>query len=201
MGQLLVRATRQDLALIQQAIEVLNQPPPPVMIETRFVEMDEAALQGLALHWNKLTHEFTGILTDKQLSKELAAIKQVPDVDILSAPKVTTESGSLAHLGSSNADGTGVTLDVIPTVGPDGYMIQIAATPTIKTSHQTWRVTASRKIFDGETMVIGGIMTNQPPGATKVGVVFITPRIMDPAGNPVHTDDDPTGKPLPDVPW
>jgi hypothetical protein len=39
-------------------------------------------------------------------------------------------------------------------------------------------------------MVIGGVVTNQLSGPKKVGVVFVTPTIIDPAGNRVHTDDD-----------
>jgi type II secretory pathway component GspD/PulD (secretin) len=39
-------------------------------------------------------------------------------------------------------------------------------------------------------MVMGGVTTNQLSGPRRVRVVFITPTIIDPAGNRVHTDDE-----------
>jgi formylmethanofuran dehydrogenase subunit C len=83
-----------------------------------------------------------------------------------------------------------VTLDVLPVVKPDGYFIQITASPAITVGHQTWQVKASGQVLDSQTMVIGGVVTNQLSGPKKVGVVFVTPTIIDPAGHRVHTDDD-----------
>jgi tetratricopeptide (TPR) repeat protein len=209
LGLLLVRATLPDLDIIEQAIDMLNQTPPQVTIEARFTEVDEAALQGLALNWNTPLQEitglktatghrfwvatnsqdFTGTITAAQLRSTLTAIEQRFHADVLSVAKVTVESGRQAHLGSSNG-AEAETLVVIPAIGPDGYFIQITASPAIMTGPETWQVKAIRKVLDGETMVIGSEITNHSPGPKKVWVVFITPRIMDPAGNPVHTDDE-----------
>jgi tetratricopeptide (TPR) repeat protein len=162
-GELMVRATQQDLDIIQQAVALLNQTPPQVLIEARFVEVDEASLQGLALDWNKPAQnisgiktdpqfraalgatgqEFTGIMSDKQFRSTLAAIEQRFHADVLLVPKVTTESGREARVSSLTGD-EGVTLDVLAVVGPDGYFIQTTAIPTIKTGHQTWQARASR---------------------------------------------------------
>jgi tetratricopeptide (TPR) repeat protein len=189
LGEILVRASLDDLDKIQQSIELLNQTPPQVTIEAQFIEVDEAALQGLALDWNKPAQEFTGTMTAAQFRSALTAIEQHTSADVLSTPRVTTESGRQAHLGSSNGD-EGVTLDVLPVVKPDGYFIQITASPAITVGHQTWQVKASGQVLDSQTMVIGGVVTNQLSGPKKVGVVFVTPTIIDPAGNRVHTDDD-----------
>jgi general secretion pathway protein D len=51
LGQLMVRATLQDLDIIEQAILVLNTPPPQVTIETRFVEIAQTDLKALGFDW------------------------------------------------------------------------------------------------------------------------------------------------------
>jgi beta-lactamase regulating signal transducer with metallopeptidase domain len=131
----------------------------------------------------------TGIMTDPQLRVAINAIEQRTGSDILTAPKVTTESGRQAHIGVT-AGNEGVTLEVFAVVGPDGFSIATTAIPTIKTGSQTWQASASIKLWDGQTLVVGGVATNQPPGTGKMRMVFITPRIIDPAGNPAHSDDE-----------
>jgi beta-lactamase regulating signal transducer with metallopeptidase domain len=51
LGQLMVRATLQDMDIIEQAILVLNTPPPQVIIETRFVEIAQTDLKALGFDW------------------------------------------------------------------------------------------------------------------------------------------------------
>jgi hypothetical protein len=128
-------------------------------------------------------------MTDPQLRVAINAIEQRTGSDILTAPKVTTESGRQAHIGVT-AGNEGVTLEVFAVVGPDGFSIATTAIPTIKTGSQTWQASASIKLWDGQTLVVGGVATNQPPGTGKMRMVFITPRIIDPAGNPAHSDDE-----------
>jgi len=189
LGEVMIRATEKDLENAQRMVELLNTTPPQVVIEARFTDVDEAALQGLGLDLKK-NHPFTGIITAAQLRSTLTEIEQHTKSDILTAPKVTTESGRQAHLGSESGV-QGVTLDVLADVKLDGYTIQITALPTIKTGKETWQSFASRQVVDGDTMVIGEVMTNEPSGPRKARVVFVTPIIIDPAGNRVHPDDDP----------
>jgi beta-lactamase regulating signal transducer with metallopeptidase domain len=140
----------------------------------------------------------TGIMTDPQFRVAINAIEQRTGEDILTAPKVTTESGRKAHLGVLDGN-EGVALDVMAEVGPDGFSIATTAAPTIKMGHQTWQRSASLKLWDGQTMMLGGMTTNQPPKAGRMRMVFITPRIIDPAGNPVHTDSELSERPgIPD---
>jgi type II secretory pathway component HofQ len=131
----------------------------------------------------------TGIMTDPQLRLAINAIEQRTGADILTAPKVTTESGRQAHVGVLDGN-DGVTLDVIALVGPDGFSIATTAIPAIKKGSQTWQVSAFQKIWDGQTLVLGGVATDQPAGERRMRMVFVTPRIIDPAGNPVHSDAD-----------
>jgi|GEM_PF-755816 len=130
-----------------------------------------------------------GILSDPEFRLLLNAIEHSTGADILAAPKVTTLSGRQAHLGVPDAN-NGVGLDVIVEVGPDGFALQTAVVASIKRGAQTWEFSASHKIWDGQTLVFSGVMTNQPAGVRKEMMVFVTPTIIDPAGNRVHTEDD-----------
>lgn len=50
-GLLYVRATEQDLEIIQQAIETLNQTPPELTIEAKFAELSQEDSKGLGFNW------------------------------------------------------------------------------------------------------------------------------------------------------
>jgi type II secretory pathway component GspD/PulD (secretin)/tetratricopeptide (TPR) repeat protein len=50
-GVLMVRATLQDLDLVEQAIAVLNQAPPQVMIEAKFAEITQNDAKALGFDW------------------------------------------------------------------------------------------------------------------------------------------------------
>jgi type II secretory pathway component GspD/PulD (secretin) len=50
-GLLFVRATEQDLEIIQEAIETLNQTPPQLSIEAKFAELSQEDSKGLGFNW------------------------------------------------------------------------------------------------------------------------------------------------------
>ncbi len=50
-GVLFVRATMQELDLIDQAIQALNLPPPQVNLEAKFVEISQDDAKGLGFKW------------------------------------------------------------------------------------------------------------------------------------------------------
>jgi len=180
LGVLLVRATSADLEIIQQAIEMLNQTPPQVSVEAKFVDLSQEDTKGLGFQWylgntllnngaiglqggtapsfqgagttanpsgifpgpgtltpgsstftpgpgaqsasstdNQLTSGLrnvvgvgqtvlptlgtvTGIMTDPQFRVAINAIEQRTGSDLLSAPKVTTESGRQAHMAAQD---------------------------------------------------------------------------------------------------
>ena len=180
LGLLMVRATSADLEIIQQAIEMLNQTPPQVMVEAKFVDLSQEDTKGLGFQWflgntlmnngaiglqggtapsyqgagttanpsgifpgpgtltpgsstftpgpgaasasstdNDLTSGLrnvvgvgqtvlptlgtvTGIMTDPQFRVAINAIEQRTGSDLLSAPKVTTESGRQAHMAAQD---------------------------------------------------------------------------------------------------
>ncbi len=181
IGELLVKATASDLDMIQQAIELLNQTPPQVMVEAKFVDLTQEDMKGLGFQWylgnslinngrmglqagtapsyqgagtaanpsgifpgpgspsttapgtftagpaavvpastdNLLTSglnnvvgsgqtalptlgTLTGIMTDPQFRVAIQAIENRTGSDLLSAPRVTTESGRQAHMAAQD---------------------------------------------------------------------------------------------------
>jgi len=202
LGTILVRATVADMELIQAAIEVLNQSPPQIVIEAKFVELTEQEVHDLGTNW-LVSHSTNtagpstgdssarvGIMSSAEFRIAINVIEQRTHADVLSTPKMITESGRQAHIGVGDKGENGVALDILPEVGPDGFSISMAATPRINSDKQTWQGSASQKLWDGQTLVIGGKITNQPAGARKTALVFITPIIVDAAGNRVHADDE-----------
>lgn len=50
-SQLMVRATQQDLDIIERAIQVMHTPPPQVTIEVKFAEITESDSKALGFDW------------------------------------------------------------------------------------------------------------------------------------------------------
>lgn len=122
---LIVRNTPSNLAILEQALEVLDVNPPQVMIEARFVEIGDDDLSSLGF---KLSAEVSatgaredhsypfnknqdtkyagpfssasntgfGVLDFQQFQAVLSAIEQNTNSNTLSSPKITTISGQEA---------------------------------------------------------------------------------------------------------
>jgi type II secretory pathway component GspD/PulD (secretin)/beta-lactamase regulating signal transducer with metallopeptidase domain len=131
---------------------------------------------------------------------------------------VTTASGSsTASPGSdTNAFTAGPSVDVLPTVSANGNSIQLAVIassteflgydmpvtprllPTGVTTNIPWplphyrvrQTVNSINVWDGQTIVLGGDKIASSTNQQQNLLIFITARIIDPAGNPVHTDDE-----------
>jgi Flp pilus assembly secretin CpaC len=211
------------------------------------------------------TTSFTGIMTESQFQIALRTLESKPGVQELAEPEVTTTSGrqiemrateiitvitnfayretstASAIVPQANAVETGPVLDVIPTVLPDGYTIDLRTTasrtkffgydkttntavvhnqagekinlPTISPSFGIGKASAHLKLWDGQTVVLGGLKElfydrgkevdakpdyfvktkrpgDHPNGENTELLVFITVTLVDPAGHRVHSDDD-----------
>lgn len=158
-----------------------------------------------------------GIFTNPQFQVVLRALNQKKGIDVLSAPRVTTKSGSSAtvevirefrypseyeppQIPQTTGSGTqpitpatptsfemkpiGVRLEVVPTVGPDNYTIDLQLVPEVTEFEGfinygspilnrgivvtenviNYPVFSERKvstevsIYDGQTVVLGGLM-------------------------------------------
>ena len=126
----------------------------------------------------------------------------------------------------------GVILNVTPTVGPDGYTIDLAMVPEVselvrwmdygsstasmvQPIFSSRNVTTSIVIWDGQTVVMGGLikeeMTTVNDKVPLLGdipllgrlfrnegewsqkknlLIFVTARLVDPAGKPIHKQEE-----------
>jgi tetratricopeptide (TPR) repeat protein len=164
LGMLMVRASLQDLDIIEQALQVLNMSAPQLTIEAKFTEVSQDDTKALGFDWyvgnwltggksvgvsggtapsylgtpsdanpsgvfpgpgpapgipgpgaipasasdGKVTSglrgggdaimTITGILTDPQFRVVIKALEQRQGVDLMQAPKVTTQSGRQAQI-------------------------------------------------------------------------------------------------------
>ena len=219
------------------------------------------------------------VLTNPELQIILHALEQSGNSDLLSAPKVLTQSGMEATIkvvtefiypsrytiteglpptfnadGSLSSPGTptvvspasfdtrevGVILAVLPEVSPEGQLINLTLTPEVVTE-PTWRnygqayvdatgntqitpieqpffntrsIQTSIMIYDGATVVMGGMITEQRTEVNDkipllgdlpiVGrlfqsrydhsekrnlLIFVTARLVDPAGRQIRQSD------------
>jgi beta-lactamase regulating signal transducer with metallopeptidase domain len=197
-GALYVRASASDLKVIEPLVSTLDWTPPQVSIEAKFASLSQEDSSSLAHGTTTSTPSsdafassgVNGIMSDFEFRIMINKIEQRTGADILSSPKAVTASGRQVHLGISDRDKP-LSVNVIPAVGPDGFSIQLAVVASINPGHRT---VASQNVQDGQTLVFSEAMTNQPPGARRT-LVFITPRIIDSAGNPVHEEDEISKRP------
>src|SRR6266446_7942249 len=104
--RLLVRTTLPELDKIENAIQVLNTPPPQILIKARFVETADALGPDRFGHAliqaasNGLQGAWTAVLTDPQFRVVLRSLEQREGTDLLTAPRVTTLSGRQARIQS-----------------------------------------------------------------------------------------------------
>ena len=95
-GILMVRATSQELDVIQKAVEVLNVAPAQLTIDAKFMEVPEDVVKGIPAGTVVPSAEGKAqirILTAAQARKLLMDAEKTADAQILSMPKVTTLSG------------------------------------------------------------------------------------------------------------
>jgi type II secretory pathway component GspD/PulD (secretin) len=95
-GILMVRATAEELDIIQQAIEVLNEPPPMITLELRLLEISQPGASESESRPSRDSvdqHIPTGILTERQLDAMLRQLEDRPGVRVVSGPRLTTLSG------------------------------------------------------------------------------------------------------------
>lgn len=225
-----------------------------------------------------------GVLTNPELTFVLHALQQKGNTDLLSAPKVTTQSGQEATIkvvteyiyptdftvtpvtataagGSGTAQivggivepssfetrEVGVILTVLPEVSTEGQMITLTMTPEV-VEEPEWRnfgttftdpqgvtqqlnmeqpffhtrsVSTSISIYNGATVVMGGMITENRVGVDDkvpllgdiplIGrifrsrydrsekrnlLIFVTARLVDPAGRPVERATEALGSTL-----
>jgi type II secretory pathway component GspD/PulD (secretin) len=115
LGTLMIRATLQDLDIVEQAVQVLNMAPPQVTIECKFVEFPVAGSlttwlqqRGLRLAGKPVPADRSSTNTSPPSSLEvltpalyrelLKLTEQEPGANNLAPPRITTLSGRQAQI-------------------------------------------------------------------------------------------------------
>jgi Flp pilus assembly secretin CpaC len=161
--------------------------------------------------------QLSGILTEHQFSVVLGALERRPDTEIISLPRVTTASRQPTGISWSTAAGSTVEVQCLPVAGADGYSLDLQLTvdygdnppdeldPAGMTAIPASARQASTRravVWSGQTIVVGGLISESVPENTDETlrrlrnlIVFITPSILDAAGNrmrPSHPFDPDT---------
>jgi type II secretory pathway component GspD/PulD (secretin) len=138
----------------------------------------------------------------------------------LTAPGITTTNGDESSLYVTEQMEFGPTLDVIPSVLADGFTISLTVIPTVTgflgyaegrtnrvavyvngekkwitppvPNFRVFRMNTTVQVWDGQTVVLGGSISESVSTTSKKKnlLVFITPTLIDPAGNRLHTEKD-----------
>lgn len=125
----------------------------------------------------------TGVLTDPQFQVVIRALNQRKGTTIAPLPSATVKPDA-AHTFVIPKELEGVGLTVTPVIGPDGYTIDLnisaSSTPP---ADAAGKVKTAVMIWDGQTVVLGGLKSEDDKGKHS-RLIFITARIIDPAGQP-----------------
>ena len=181
---LLIYGTREEAAKVQELVRKLDVPARQVALEARVVavKQDAADKMGVSWEWSKIPHDFT---YNAQLDLLLAQGK----AKVLSKPNIVTMQGreAVINIGGevpvpavsvTNSTTTtsieyrpaGIILKCRPFVNADGYIdsvlhIEVSAPTFVKEmkaySFQKRSVDTQVRLQDGETLVIGGLISKE----------------------------------------
>jgi beta-lactamase regulating signal transducer with metallopeptidase domain/type II secretory pathway component GspD/PulD (secretin) len=149
-----------------------------------------------------LSSPATAILTDPQFRVLQRALEQRAVPRTLAKPRVTTLSGREVRVEVADV---GFKLGALPRVMPDGNSIQLAVDFTsgaaragddqnteIGGAAGTSRISTTATVWDGQTLVLGPFPSHDAKPDDRKGdgakrlFLFVTPTILDAAGNRVH---------------
>jgi RNA polymerase sigma factor (sigma-70 family) len=190
-----------------------------VSMEAKFLEAPASALKKIGL--DAIGVDITGvgvtaILTEPQLKTLLHAFEQMPGMDLLAMPNVTTLHDRAASINIGETDSAdvggvklGPALDLIPVLSTDRLTVTLQATASlaepvtvvddtgseIKQVRQT-AVSGNGVLRDGQTLVLSQRLGRSEVGGVTPGdnssylIVLVTPTLIDPAGNRLHASEE-----------
>ena len=200
-------AAAHATAFHSPATELTNAPAEEidskqVNVKARFVTGPKEDLAKLGF-----PEDSTAILDENQMGQFLKGVKESGSLEITGQEQVTTLSGRQAQISATrpetNSEGVkmvGPVLDIIPRMQADGRTVELRflgrnqedisyvqvgndgtlGLPVVANKDQLMRAI----VWDGQTLVA------MKEIGRKSLVMLITPRLIDPAGNPVHAETD-----------
>ncbi|MFT5469329.1 MAG: hypothetical protein ACI8UO_004449 [Verrucomicrobiales bacterium] len=192
ISQLVVRNTRANLDLVEAYVDSLSVVQKQVYITTKVfsgpplseLEFEETPYSRVFATGSTFTpnnsteaeanQSIGGVLSDPQIQAISRAIEKSGKHKVLAMPSIMAKSGQRAKIEIN----PGPIVDLTPTIGADGYTIDLILHQT--TSREVITVPASLTIWDGQTVLW---TESLPDGQTRL--LFVTARLVDPAGLPV----------------
>ncbi|HEV8543534.1 MAG TPA: hypothetical protein VGR78_14150, partial [Verrucomicrobiae bacterium] len=164
------------------------------------VVMDESDNRSLAEIRGSFEHASgagSGILTEPEFRVIIRAFEQRKGIDILMPLRLTTASGHSAHVSDEDPSFVGrrYGITVTPIVETNGMTMYLSAEfdGSGLRNEPDFKAKGTVRLVDGQTLVLWPAVSRNKPRP----VVFITPRIVGPAGNRVHTPDFPEMNTIP----
>ncbi|MEM0968281.1 MAG: hypothetical protein AAGJ31_02930, partial [Verrucomicrobiota bacterium] len=197
-SQIIIRNLQSELDLVEAYVDSLQANIDQQMLVTmKLIKLpSESAkewLNGNPTHPARLE----GVYTEPQFRVVLRAIHQLKDAEQQSLPSVVARSGQSIHVKSPNLPDL---LKMDPVTGGDGYTIDVTVsfsdeeTPRAKKDpilveecNGIWRIeprVTSVTLWDGQTVAL--TLGKHPKETDMVQTLFVTFRMLDPAGTPIH---------------
>jgi Flp pilus assembly secretin CpaC len=234
-SKILMTNTPENIEVFERALAALNIVPTQVEIDVSFVAFELKAVEEIARKsgstavsgeaikalWREGKGRLVGtskVLTRSGVNTQSKGVDEViyptEFMDHLETNGVATAPDPVP--GGFETREIGIILNATPTVGPDGYTIDLVFVPEFcellfhddvgfektlpdgkKTSLQLHQprfhsrnLTTSVVMWDGETLVAGAVPNS---GVTEITYVFVTARVLDLTGRPVRQADQASG--------
>ena len=181
---LLVYGTPEEAREISQLLKRVDIPAPQVALEAKVVAMKREDLEklGVTWEWTKIPHDFTYDATlDLLISKGKAKVLSRPNIVTMQGREAVINIGGevpVPEVSITNTTTTtsikyrpaGIILQCRPFVNEDGYIdsqlnIEVSAPSYIKEmnaySFQKRSAQTRVRLKDGETLVIGGLISRE----------------------------------------
>ena len=249
-GTLWVRATAEDLGIIENAIQEFYQALPQLNIRVKFIELITELPGAFSVRGPLTNHDgrIVAALPPERAKQFISDLRGKTGVRELSDGQITTLSGRQAQLQIGEVKTVvvgitnglyetkdmmfGQTLDVVPYLDADGYTIHLTLIPSVteflgyddpKSNklipgsatnylvrvHQplphfrSRQTTISAMMRDGQTILLDNLTQTEtvlsngvsstkqvPEDPTRYLMILITPTLIDPTGNRIHSDEE-----------
>lgn len=150
-----------------------------VLVEARFVALPAGSLD--AAGFSAPGAGFSSLLAGPEAVAAVRALAQKEGVELLSAPRITTLSGSAASMTAGQAPAASAQLAaelrVTPTVRDDDRSLALDLQPKVTTTSGFTEATTHVVLDDGATLILSGLLAQK-----RELLIIVTARIVKPEG-------------------